>query len=171
MRLLGAVLVIGSLGALGLLRAAALGRREQELEELDRALVWLRGEVTHRRLPAAPAFRAAARACGGLVRESLQAAAELLERGQAAVAGEAWWQAYGAVEARSFLQPHDRAALADFCRQFGQVDSATQQAAFDAVLERVREGQRQAALERERYERLLRFSGVAMGLGLVILLL
>ena len=171
-RLLGAALVLAGLGSLGMLRAAALERRVQELMELRRALSLLRSSVAHLRLPAAVAFRAAGRACGGLVAQSLQEAAALLESGEAAFsAGEAWWAAYRRRADESFLAAVDRAVLQDFCRQFGRVDAATQLGGFDAALDRLAHSLEQAAGERERFGRLFRFSGLAAGLGIVILLL
>ena len=171
MRVLGAALVVGGLGSLGVLRAAALERRAEELTELRRALVLLRSSVAHLRLPAAAAFRAAARACSGVAGEGLQEAATLLEEGAPLSAGQAWWAAYQRRAGESFLSAADRAVLQDFCRQFGRVDTASQLGAFDAALEGLRQSLEQAAAERERFGRLFRFSGLAAGLGIVILLL
>lgn len=170
-KLLGAAMVVGGLTGVGALRAAALDGRLRELEELRAALMCLRSLVNHTRLPAAQAFRSAAGACRGIVGESLADAAWRLENRSALPAGEVWFAAYEGRRSGSCLAEADLEVLRDFCRQFGRLDIDSQMAVFDDTLQRLDLARARALEERDRFGRLFRFSGLAAGLSLVILLL
>lgn len=163
--------MVGGLGGVGLLKVAALNGRASELTQLRRAVAALRAYVAHTRAPAAQAFRAAARACGGLVARALEDAARLVASRQGLSGGAAWMQAYSRYRSRSCLTEEDRALLEELCVLFGRVDGETQLASIDQALTRLQRAEEEADQERDRMGRLLGFSGVAAGLGLAIWLL
>ncbi|HEY8486910.1 MAG TPA: stage III sporulation protein AB [Limnochordales bacterium] len=171
LRLVGAFVVVASLGAVGFLRAAELHGRVQELREWCRALEMLRAWVAHLRLPAAEAFQAVARTSGGVVAGSLARAGQLLQRGGGLSAGDAWRLAFRSLRDRSFLAAEDVAVLEGFWRQFGRLDQATQLKSFDGACESLRRCLERALEQEQQLSRLARFSGVAAGMGVVLLLL
>ena len=156
---------------MGWLRARALAGRCHDLEQLRQALAVLQAAVSHARVPAAIALGRAARAGRGPVAEACARAARMLESGASASAGEAWLAAFEQVSARCFLLPEDMDVVREFCLHFGRVDAATQVALTADAVARVELALERAHQERQRLERLYRFSGVAAGLALAILLI
>ncbi|MBE3598157.1 MAG: stage III sporulation protein AB [Limnochordaceae bacterium] len=156
---------------MGLLRAQALARRVEELIQLRRALRVIEAAVQHLALPAPQAFERAARATSGCVRTSLAGAAARLRSGPGQPAGEAWLRAMESVADRCHLQPEELGIFRELCLHFGRVDAGMQVellrdgvARLDGVIEQARQ-------EKERLERLYRFSGLAIGLALAVMLL
>ncbi len=167
----GLLLTAGGLGGVGWLRASALGGRCRDLDQLRRALTILRASVAFARVPAAVALARAARAGQGTVAEACARAAHLLESGASISAGEAWWAGFEAVRDRLCLLPEDLDMVREFCVDFGRVDAPTQESRLADALARVHLALEQAGQERQRLERLYRFSGLAAGLAVAIMLL
>ena len=156
---------------MGWLRARALAGRCHDLEQLRQALGILQAAVAHARVPAAIALGRAARAGRGAVAEACRQAARMLEEGLSASAGEAWLAAFEQVSERCCLLPEDLDVVREFCLHFGRVDAATQVALVADAVARVELALEQARQERQRLERLYRFSGLAAGLAVAILLI
>lgn len=165
------MLTTGALGAVGWLRARALAGRCHDLEQLRQALAIVRAAVAHARVPAAGALGRAARAGRGAVAEACERAARMLDKGSSSSAGEAWLAAFEQVRERCFLLPEDMDVVREFCLHFGRVDAATQVALLADAVARVDLALDQARRERQRLERLYRFSGLAAGLAVAILLI
>lgn len=165
------MLTAGGLGAVGWLRAGALAGRCHDLEQLRQVLAILRAAVSHARVPAAIALGRAARAGRGAVAEACARAGQMLERGSSLSAGEAWMAALEQTSHRCFLLAEDMDVVREFCLHFGRVDAATQMALIADAMARVELALEQARKERERLERLYRFSGLAAGLAVAIVLM
>lgn len=165
------MLTAGGLGAVGWMRASALAGRCRDLDQLRRALVILRAAVAHARLPAAQALARAARAGRGPVAAACALAAGSLDAGAPRSAGEAWLAAFEAVRERLCLLPEDMELVREFCVDFGRLDAPAQLARIGDALARVEVALEQASRERERLERLYRFSGLAAGLAVGFMLL
>lgn len=171
LRLAGAVLVVGSLALMGRIWAAALHGRLEELRGFRAALTTLRSAVSYARYPAPDALEQAAAAAPGPAAASLRAAAQMLRTGRGpASAGAAWWEALEAARPHSCLTPSDRTVLFEVCLHLGKVDAATQLGLLDDAVERLKLAAADAQDAVDRLARLYRFSGLAAGLSVAILL-
>ncbi|MEW6047317.1 MAG: stage III sporulation protein AB [Bacillota bacterium] len=165
------MLTSAGLGGVGWMRARALSGRCHDLEQLRQALAVMQAAISHTRLPAAQAFERAGRAGRGVLAQACRLASRALREGPGLAAGDAWMEAMRALLDRCFLAPGDMAVLEEFCLHFGRVDAATQEALFHDAIARVDLALEQARQDRDRLERLYRFSGLAVGLAVGIMLL
>lgn len=170
-RIIGFALIAGGLGGFGVLRASTLARRCDDLAQLRQALKVIQAAIEHVRLPARDAFARAASACRGCVATSLARAARALDAGPGLSAGESWLAAMRGLRDSCSWGAPEMDLFAELCLHLGRVDAATQVALLADVLGRLDGVLDQARRERDQYERLYRFAGLAAGVALAIMLL
>lgn len=169
-KLVGGLLVVGASSGTGFAVAGNLARRPTALRQLATAMALLATEVGYGQ-PLPTALPSAGRAAGSLAAALFGGAAQRLTGGGGVTAGQALRAALDAVFPDSPLAEADREpmlALAAVLGASGREDQLRHLALCQQRLAALAEA---AEAQRQRYERVARYSGVLAGLALVLLLL
>jgi stage III sporulation protein AB len=170
-RLLGAMLIIFSSGLAGLRVASAFSCRARQLRILQEALQLLDTEIMYATTPLPMALRRVAAAVGGALGDIFLEAAGLLGAGHGYTPGEAWSLALGRGLRHTALAPEDRAILQAFGEALGSSDRAEQHKHITLAAYHLRQEEEKAEGDRRKNERIWRYGGFLVGIGIVLILL
>ncbi|ACA59520.1 stage III sporulation protein SpoIIIAB [Candidatus Desulforudis audaxviator] len=169
-KLAGAVILIGSAGALGLLVARGYARRPHELRAMHSALNLLETEIVYAAAPLAEALEQvgsrAEKCVSGLF---IRAQAELAA-GAGTTAQEAWEWALAQYQPDSYLRPEDLAVLEGVGKVLGTSDRQDQARHLRVARERLQAQILKAEDEARRNVRLWRYLGFFAGCAVVLIL-
>ena len=127
MRILGSILILGSSLWFGISFALKEKYRLEELEELERGLLYLQGQIQYLSAPLAEALENVGwRTDGQVGRIFQQAAAKMAER-HAETAEQVWQEVWKTEAAYTFFTGEDLDAVLLFGRSLGYLDKTQQE--------------------------------------------
>ncbi|NPV90399.1 MAG: stage III sporulation protein AB [Firmicutes bacterium] len=170
-KLIGAAMVV----AAGQMIGTGIGRqyrqRSQELRTLQSALLFLQTEIGYTATPLPEALERVARNLEFPLREVFAETAGGLRRHEGTTAGEAWAGSLEKYSGYLALKPRDLGILKNLGEALGKSGREEQEKHLLLAREQLQQEERQAESERLRYEPLYRYSGLLVGLLIVIVLL
>jgi stage III sporulation protein AB len=168
MKLLGAILVVVGTGAGGVLMAHAYQERIHHLEQLIRGLNLLAVEIGYGMTPLEGAFRRVAKTMdNGMGPFFATVTSRLQEKGSAS---EAWRSVINEFRPKMALVDRDWLVVEELTEMLGTTDQERQVKAVRSVVERLQERVAEAQTKAKTNERILRYSGFAVGMILVLIL-
>lgn len=170
-RLLGSVLIMGATLWCGAYFAMKEKYRLQELEELQRALLYLQGQIGYLSAPLAEALESVSRKMGGQLGGIFQKAAEQLAARQGETAEEIWQKIWREEAVHTFLTMEDLDALLVFGRSLGYLDKTQQENSIRLLLRYIEDALAQGRKRLEKNGRLYYGMGCLSGLLIVVTLL
>lgn len=170
-RLLGAVMVIGSAGLAGMLRASYFSRRPVELRSLQEALQMLDTEIMYAATPLPDALRKIGEVGEGGIARIFTSAGEALCGERGLTPAEAWENALRENWPLTALGKDDYAILSAFGERLGVSDREEQHKNIALASLHLRQEEEKSQSEREKNERLWRYGGFLLGISIVLLLL
>ncbi|MGB9885870.1 MAG: stage III sporulation protein AB [Moorellales bacterium] len=170
MKLLGALMVFWACGALGMLLAGNLVRRQQILRELQVALQLLETEITYAATPLPEAFRRVGQKCRSPVGRLFLAAANTLDADPGITAGEAWEAGLAALWAVAPMDREEVAVLSDLGQGLGRGDREDQRKKLELARAQLQHLERTAAEVRARQTRVWQTLGFLGGVTIILLL-
>lgn len=170
LKFLGALLVVGTGGAAGLLVAQNYARRPEELRALQGALALLGTEISYAATPLPEALAQVAGRADPRVAGFFCEAASLLKSGNGETVEEVWTRALERWRPASALRHEDLAALAGLGAALGVSDREDQLRHLALAGERLRIQGLRAEEEAHKNVRLWRYLGFFAGAAIVLLL-
>jgi len=155
-------------GGWGYLIARQLRRRPDELAGAQAALEALRTEIEYAATPLPAALRRAALGCRGPAAALCRLAAEHLDAGGGASAGEAWAVALRETDGLSAWDGSDLAALGQLGGALGGSGTTDQVRHISLCLGRLRAAEAEARTGLERQARMWLYLGILAGAALVL---
>ena len=170
-RVAGIVLIMGAALWFGAYFAMKEKYRLQELEELERGLIYLQGQISYLSAPLAQAMTDVSWKMNGQLGMIFQKAAEKLAE-QKEVSAEVVWQKIWQKEAvHTFLFAEDLDAVISFGRSLGYLDKAQQENSIRLLLRYIEDALTQGRKRLEKNGRLYYGMGGLAGLLIVVTLL
>ena len=134
MQILGSILILGASLWLGISFALKEKYRLEELEELERGLLYLQGQIQYLSAPLAEALENVGWRAGGQVGQIfLQAAAKMKER-QVETAEQVWQEVWKIEAVYTFFTGEDLDAVVLFGRSLGYLDKTQQENSIRLLL-------------------------------------
>lgn len=170
-KLMGALMVIGAGQVIGIGIGRQYRKRSQELRAMQSALLFLQTEISYTATPLPEALDRVACTLNGTLRDMFKHTAEQLRLQNGMTAGEAWGGTLEKNQPHLALKESDRGILKNLGEALGKSSREEQEKHLLLAREQLRQEETQAENERNRYEPLYRYSGLLVGLLIVILLL
>jgi stage III sporulation protein AB len=170
-KLIASLLIICSAGLAGLRAAAAYSLRTRQLRTLQEALQLLDTEIMYGATPLPAALSKVAAAAGEGVGALFGEAGALLGKSSGFTAAEAWSLAVERNIRRTALTGEDRAILCSFGEALGSSDRAEQHKHITLTAFHLRQEEEKAERDRQKNERIWKYGGFLVGIGIVLLLL
>lgn len=170
-RLLGSVLIMGATLWCGAYFAMKEKYRLQELEELQRALLYLQGQIGYLSAPLAEALESISWKTGGQLGGIFQKTAEQLAARQGETAEEIWQRIWREEVVHTFLTGEDLDALLVFGRSLGYLDKTQQENSIQLLLRYIEDALTKGRKRLEKNGRLYYGMGCLSGLLIVVTLL
>ncbi|MBQ5708883.1 MAG: stage III sporulation protein AB [Anaerotignum sp.] len=169
-RWLGALLVLGTSLWLGAYFSMKEKYRLQELEQLEKGLLYLQGQIRYLSAPLAEALADVGWKTEGMIGEIFQKTAENLAEHQGDSAEEVWRKVWQEEKGHTFLIAEDMDALLQFGRSLGYLDKAQQENSINLFLRYVELALEQGRKRQEKNGRLYYGMGGLCGLLVVVTL-
>lgn len=170
-RFLGSVLIIGAALWFGAYFAMREKYRLQELEELERGLIYLQGQISYLSAPLAEAIGNISWKMNGQLGTLFQQIAEKLEERQGDSAEKIWQEIWGNGRGATFLSSEDIDAVFLFGKSLGYLDKAQQENSIHLLLRYIENALEQGRKRLEKNGRLYYGMGGLSGLLIVVTLL
>ena len=168
---LGIVLVMGASLWFGAYFAMKEKYRLQELEELERGLIYLQGQIGYLSAPLAEAMESVSWKINGYLGHIFQQAAEKLAEKQGDSAEEIWQEVWRKEIAHTFLTAEDLDAILLFGRSLGYLDKTQQENSIGLLMRYIENGLSQGRRRLEKNGRLYYGMGGLSGMLIVVTLL
>lgn len=170
-KLVGAFLVIGSMGLAGIKAASFYSRRAAELRSLQDALQMLDTEILYAATPLPRALKKIGCSGCNAVAGIFDEAGELIRAGEGCTVAEAWGKALHKNWSSTALNREDYAILSSFGEMLGGSDCREQHKNITLASLHLRNEEEKARREHEKNARLWRYGGFLAGISIVLLLL
>lgn len=170
LKILGAFLVTGSCGMIGMELAKNMAKRPDELRQLQYGLQALETEIIYGATPLPQALTLVGRQTSGQVAEVFSATGRQLADGQGQTAAEAWSKVLNDTEQNLLLNSSDLNILHQFGQGLGLSDRQDQVKRLTAFRQQLSFRQKEAEAEMDRYQKVWRSLGWAVGLAITLLL-
>ena len=171
LKLLGAVLVLGAALWFGAYFVMKEKYRLQELEELERALVYLQGQIAYLSAPLETAMEDIGRRTNGQIGQIFQQIAEKLSERQVGTAEEIWRDVWRKEVRHTFLSAEDIDEILLLGSSLGYLDKIRQENSIRLFLRYVESALLQGRKRLEKNGRLYYGIGGLSGLLVVVTLL
>ena len=145
--------------------------RLQELEELERGMIYLQGQITYLSAPLAEALESISWKMNGQLGRIFQQTAEKLAERQRETAEEIWQEVWQREAAHTFLTGEDLQAILFFGRSLGYLDKMQQENSIGLLLRYIENALLQGRKRLEKNGRLYYGMGGLSGLLIVVTLL
>ena len=170
-RFLGIVLIIGATLWFGAYFAMREKYRLQELEELERGLLYMQGQISYLSAPLAEALEGVSWKMEGQIGGIFQKAAEKLRGRQVESAEVAWIEVWQEAGEQTFLSQEDKAAVLLLGKSLGYLDKTQQESSIRLLLRYIEEARQQGRTRLEKNGKLYYGLGCLSGLLMVVILL
>ena len=134
MQILGSILILGASLWLGISFALKEKYRLEELEELERGLLYLQGQIQYLSAPLAEALENVGWRAGGQVGQIFQQAAAKMKERQVETAEQVWHEVWKTEAGHTFFTGEDLDAVVLFGRSLGYLDKAQQENSIRLLL-------------------------------------
>lgn len=170
-RLLGSLLVLGASFWLGAYFSMKEKYRLQELEQLEKGMIYLQGQIRYLSATLAEALADVGWKMEGVIGEIFLKAAENLAEKQGDSAEEVWSNVWREEKGKTFLITEDVNTLLQFGRSLGYLDKMQQENSISLFLRYVELALEQSRKRQEKNGRLYYGMGGLCGLLVVVTLL
>lgn len=170
-RFLGMTLIMGATLWFGAYFAMKEKYRLQELEELERGLLYLQGQIGYLSAPLAEALEGVSWKMGGKIGDIFQQTAEKLQARQAGWAEAVWEEVWQKEGKHTFLSEEDQEAVLLFGKSLGYLDKTRQENSIGLLLRYIGEARQQGRKRLEKNGRLYYGMGCLSGLIIIVTLL
>jgi stage III sporulation protein AB len=170
-KLIASLLIICSAGLAGLRAASAYSLRSRQLRTLQEALQLLDTEIMYGATPLPAALSKVAAAAGEAVGVVFREAGDMLGNSSGLTAGEAWNLAVDRNIRQTAFTQEDRAILRSFGEALGSSDRVDQHKHITLTAYHLRQEEERAERDRQKNERIWKYGGFLVGIGIVLLLL
>ena len=133
-RILGSILILGSSLWFGISFALKEKYRLEELEELERGLLYLQGQIQYLSAPLAEALESVGWKAEGQVGRIFQQTAVKIAERQAETAEQVWQEVWQNEAVHTFFTGEDLDAVLVFGRSLGYLDKAQQENSIRLLL-------------------------------------
>ena len=134
MQILGSILILGASLWLGISFALKEKYRLEELEELERGLLYLQGQIQYLSAPLAEALENVGWRTGGQVSWIFQQAAAKMKERQVETADQVWQEVWKTEGVHTFFTGEDLDAVLLFGRSLGYLDKTQQENSIRLLL-------------------------------------
>ena len=134
MRILGSILVLGASLWFGISFALKEKYRLEELEELERGLLYLQGQIQYLSAPLAEALENVGWRAGGQVGRIFQQAAGKMAERRAETAEQVWQEVWKTEAVHTFFTGEDLDVVLLFGRSLGYLDKTQQENSIHLLL-------------------------------------
>lgn len=170
-RVLGIVIVLLASCGLGFRMSYELIYRIEDLQQIKRVMVMLRGEIKYANAPLTEALYSIASRVPAPWKELLKEMTETME----ACDGNTFASIFESMQKKylggTSLLPKDRKRLTDFGANLGYLDKEMQLASIDLYLEELEAQIKEAGDKVEKNSRLYRVMGMAVGVLILLIIL
>ena len=170
-RLMGILLIMGACLWCGAYFAMREKYRLEELEELERGLVYLQGQIGYLSAPLSEALEGAGWRMQGSIGCILRQVAEALAARQGETAEEIWRQVWLREGGKTFLTAEDKRNILAFGHSLGYLDQEQQEKSIALLRHTLSEEGKRGRARLEKNGRLYYGMGTLSGLLLVVTLL
>ena len=170
-QLTGAVLILGATLWIGAYFAAKEKYRLQELEELERSILLLQGQIQYLSAPLPEVLESTAWKTNGMIGEVYQQAAKRMQEREGGSAEEIWAEVWQGKAERLFLTTEDVDAVLLFGKTLGYLDKEQQESSIQLLLRYIRNALEQGRKRLDKNGRLYYGMGGLSGLLVVVMLL
>lgn len=170
-RFLGMAFIMGATLWFGAFFAMKEKYRLQGLEELERGLLYLQGQITYLSAPLAEALESVSWKMSGQMGSIFQQAAEKLQGRQAESAEKIWKEVWQKDGGQTFLSAEDIEMVLLFGKSLGYLDKIQQENSIQLLLRYIGEARQQGKTRLEKNGRLYYGMGGLSGLLIIVTLL
>ncbi len=170
-KMIGAALVIGSLGMAGIKVASLYSRRTAELRFLQDALQMLDTEILYAATPLPRAMRKIGNSGGGVIAKIFAETGEFIVSGQGCTVAQAWEKALSQNWSSTALNREDYSILSSFGELLGISDCQEQHKNIALTSLHLCKEEEKARREQDKNMRLWQYGGFMAGVSIVLLLL
>ena len=170
-QILGSILILGASLWFGTYFAMREKYRLQELEELERGLLYLQGQIQYLSAPLAEALESVGWKAGEQIGRIFQQAAEKMAERQAETAEQVWQEVWRREAACTFFTQEDMDAVLLFGRSLGYLDKTQQENSIRLLLRYIENALEKGRKRLEKNGRLYCGVGGLSGLLIVVMLL
>lgn len=170
-RLIGSGLILGAALWCGAYFAAKEKYRLRELEELERCILLLQGQIAYLSAPLPEILEGIGRKTEGSIGEAFREAAQRMTRREGSSAEGIWQEIWQEKAPQTFLSAEDREAVLLFGKTLGYADRAQQEGGMRLFLRYLTENREQGRKRLEKNGRLYYGVGGLSGLLLIVTLL
>ena len=167
-RLLGSILIMGATLWWGAYFAMREKYRLRELEELERSMIFLQGQIGYLSAPLAEAMESISWRTEGVLGSVFQQTSECLAERKGGSAEEIWQEVWQREAVHTFLAKEDLEAVCLFGRSLGYLDKTQQENSISLLLHYIRGALEQGRKRLEKNGRLYYGMGVLSGLLIVV---
>jgi len=171
LRGIGVVLIMGATLWFGAYFAMKEKYRLQDMEELERGLIYLQGQIGYLSAPLSEAMESVSWKMNGQLGRIFQQVAEKLSEKQGNSAEEIWREVWQKEGGHTFLSAEDLQAVLIFGQSLGYLDKRQQENSIDLLLRYIGEALPQGRKRLEKNGRLYYGMGGLSGLLIVVTLL
>lgn len=171
LRLMGCVLIFGAALWIGASFAAKEQYRLRELEELERSILLLQGQIAYLSAPLPEILASIAQKTEGSIGAAFQEAAMRMARREGSSAEEIWQEVWQEKAPQTFLSAADAEAVRLFGKTLGYLDKAQQEGGIRLFLRYLAENRAQGKKRLEKNGRLYMGVSGLSGLLLIVTLL
>lgn len=170
-RTAGIILIMASTVWAGVTLAVREKYRLRELEEMERGVLLLEGQITYLSAPLPEVLGGVGWKADGVVREGFRQAAERMARRDGASAEAIWEEVWREMRKESYFRQEDMDALLLFGKTLGFLDKEQQKNSIRLFLRYLEGAQEQGRRRLDKNGRLYYGIGILSGLLLVTVLL
>ena len=167
----GILLIMGASLWFGLYFAMKEKYRLQELEELERGIYFLQGQIQYLSSPLAEALESVGWRMGGQVGSIFQKAAEKMAARRGRTAEEIWQEVWRQDGVHTYFSAADVEAVLQFGDSLGYLDKVQQENSIGLLLRYITEARTQGRKRLEKNGRLYCAMGCLSGMLIVVTLL
>ncbi|HEX2946440.1 MAG TPA: stage III sporulation protein SpoIIIAB [Clostridia bacterium] len=171
LKIVGSLVVILSCSFLGLILSRDCSRRPQQLRELQTLLQMFENQISYLSDVLIEAFERVNRVANSETGLIFGRAAEILGKGEAQSAANAWEQAVRQCIRRTALNREDEEVLVEFGKLLGSTDLEGQIKNIRLTMEALRIQEKKAEESRSKNETMYKSLGILGGIAVVIVLL
>lgn len=168
-KFLGAFLVIFSFGAIGIILGKNMTKHGEELRQMQFGLQVLETEIMYAQTPLPQALKIVAKQTQGVMAKFFDTVSRELNNGQGQTAGEAWSQTLEKMQPYLTLTTGDINFLDQFGQGLGSSDREDQLKRLTGVRIQLAAREKDAEIERSRYQKVWQTLGWACGLVVTLL--
>ncbi|MEL7567833.1 MAG: stage III sporulation protein AB [Dehalobacterium sp.] len=165
----GAVLVIFSFGAIGIMLGKNIKKHGEELRQMQFGLQVLETEIMYSQTPLPQALKIVAKQTQGVVAKFFDTVSCELNNGLGQTAGEAWSKALEKIQPYATLTGEDLNFLDQFGQGLGLSDREDQLKRLTGVQIQLTAREKEAEVERSRFQKVWQTLGWACGLVVTLL--